>query len=391
MQTTLGVDVLGVVQPGAVQAVAATRNGRVGLLATPGDGRERRLRAARSPPPTRSWSSPRSRARTWRRSSRRGFPFDERVVDTVRGVLRAAARGRRRHGGPRLHALPARAADAPAHARPRREHHRLRRPARPPGRARARRPRARQPAHATGEGALLVPVHRRHARRSARSARASCSCRSARSSPSRSASRASSSRSAAVSAERSGGRAPGRSCGRPRSSPASCAPPTGSALISCGETRVICTASVQESVPRWMAGQGPRLGDGRVRDAARVDRRPQAARRRQGPARRAHGRDPAADRPLAARRGRLRGARRAHGLRRLRRAAGRRRHALRVDHRRLRRARAGVPPADERRPARSARRSPAPSPPSPAGRRRRRRCSTSTTPRTRRRRSTPTW
>ena len=31
---------------------------------------------------------------------------------------------------------------------------------------------------------------------------------------------------------------------------------TGSALISMGETRVICTASVQESVPRWMAGQG---------------------------------------------------------------------------------------------------------------------------------------
>ena len=31
---------------------------------------------------------------------------------------------------------------------------------------------------------------------------------------------------------------------------------TGSALISCGGTRVICTASVQESVPRWMAGKG---------------------------------------------------------------------------------------------------------------------------------------
>jgi ribonuclease PH len=31
---------------------------------------------------------------------------------------------------------------------------------------------------------------------------------------------------------------------------------TGSALISMGETRVICTASVQESVPRWMSGQG---------------------------------------------------------------------------------------------------------------------------------------
>jgi ribonuclease PH len=31
---------------------------------------------------------------------------------------------------------------------------------------------------------------------------------------------------------------------------------TGSALISIGETRVICTASVQESVPRFLAGSG---------------------------------------------------------------------------------------------------------------------------------------
>jgi ribonuclease PH len=31
---------------------------------------------------------------------------------------------------------------------------------------------------------------------------------------------------------------------------------TGSALISVGETRVICTASAEESVPRWMAGHG---------------------------------------------------------------------------------------------------------------------------------------
>jgi ribonuclease PH len=30
----------------------------------------------------------------------------------------------------------------------------------------------------------------------------------------------------------------------------------GSALISMGETRVICTASVQASVPRWMMGSG---------------------------------------------------------------------------------------------------------------------------------------
>jgi ribonuclease PH len=31
---------------------------------------------------------------------------------------------------------------------------------------------------------------------------------------------------------------------------------TGSALISAGETRVICTASAQEGVPRWMKGAG---------------------------------------------------------------------------------------------------------------------------------------
>jgi ribonuclease PH len=31
---------------------------------------------------------------------------------------------------------------------------------------------------------------------------------------------------------------------------------TGSALIEMGGTRVICTASVEDSVPRWMAGQG---------------------------------------------------------------------------------------------------------------------------------------
>ncbi len=35
METTLGADVLGVVRPEALRAVAATRNGRIGLLATP--------------------------------------------------------------------------------------------------------------------------------------------------------------------------------------------------------------------------------------------------------------------------------------------------------------------------------------------------------------------
>jgi len=41
METTLGVDVLGVVKPGAVAAVAATSNGRIGLLATPTTVRSR--------------------------------------------------------------------------------------------------------------------------------------------------------------------------------------------------------------------------------------------------------------------------------------------------------------------------------------------------------------
>ena len=46
----------------------------------------------------------------------------------------------------------------------------------------------------------------------------------------------------------------------------------GSALIAAGRTRVICTASVEESVPRWMQGKGRGLGHGRVLDAARLDR-----------------------------------------------------------------------------------------------------------------------
>ena len=55
----------------------------------------------------------------------------------------------------------------------------------------------------------------------------------------------------------------------------------GSALISCGGTRVICTASVVEDVPRWMSGRGrgwvtaeygmlpASTGERKQRDAAR--------------------------------------------------------------------------------------------------------------------------
>jgi ribonuclease PH len=55
--------------------------------------------------------------------------------------------------------------------------------------------------------------------------------------------------------ERAGGRGPDDL--RPTTLQAGFVPSaTGSALISCGETRVICTASVQDGVPRWMAGRG---------------------------------------------------------------------------------------------------------------------------------------
>jgi ribonuclease PH len=55
--------------------------------------------------------------------------------------------------------------------------------------------------------------------------------------------------------ERSGGRGPGEL--RPVAiEPGFVRSATGSALIACGGTRVICTASVQDSVPRWMAGKG---------------------------------------------------------------------------------------------------------------------------------------
>jgi ribonuclease PH len=55
--------------------------------------------------------------------------------------------------------------------------------------------------------------------------------------------------------QRSGGRAPGDL--RPVTiQPDFVRTASGSALIAEGGTRVICTASVQESVPKWMAGRG---------------------------------------------------------------------------------------------------------------------------------------
>jgi glutamate racemase len=92
METTLGVDVLGVVQPGAVQAVAATTNGRVGLMATPAtvaSGAYASAIAQADPfVELTSVACPDLAS-----IIEGGFPFDERVVQTVReyvAPLRAA-------------------------------------------------------------------------------------------------------------------------------------------------------------------------------------------------------------------------------------------------------------------------------------------------------------
>src|ERR687886_1135394 len=87
LQTTLGVDVLGVVQPGAVQAVAATRNGRIGYLATEATvasgAYERAIAAADPFVQVTEVAAP-----DLTPIIERGFPFDEQVVETVRHYTR---------------------------------------------------------------------------------------------------------------------------------------------------------------------------------------------------------------------------------------------------------------------------------------------------------------
>jgi glutamate racemase len=91
-QTTLGIDVLGVVQPGAVQAVAATTNGRVGLMATPATVASGAYASAiaQADPFVELTSVACPDLATIIEG---GFPFGPRVVETVRAYvapLRAA-------------------------------------------------------------------------------------------------------------------------------------------------------------------------------------------------------------------------------------------------------------------------------------------------------------
>ena len=323
LSTTLGVEVVGVIEPESRLAASTTRNGRVGLLATTAtvrSGAYARALAAHAPDALLTSVACPDLAPI----IQQGFPFDRRVVETVRGLLRAAARGRRRHGDPRLHALPADRADAPAHARARGARWS------PPG-ARSRGPSRRSLEHAqlgatrAGEGDYRF-LCTGDSPPSARSARASCRCRSRRS-------RRSGCRWRRPHDPRRRSRARRAAAGHD-ASPTSCRRRRGSALISVGRTQVICTASVEHGVPRWMSGSGRGwvTAEYGMLPASTGQRKPRDSTR--GRARRAHDRDPAADRPRAARHRRLRGARRAHRLPRLRRAGRRRRHPLRLDHRR---------------------------------------------------------
>src|SRR6202047_2448212 len=83
METTLGVDVLGVVRPEAFQAVAATRNGRIGLLATPttvaSRAYEEAVAAIDSHVTLQAVACP-----TLAAMIQAGEQFDARVVQTVR-------------------------------------------------------------------------------------------------------------------------------------------------------------------------------------------------------------------------------------------------------------------------------------------------------------------
>ena len=130
------------------------------------------------------------------------------------------------------------------------------------------------------------------------------------------------------------------SCARSTSSPTSSSSRTARCSGRRARRRVLCTATVQDGVPRWLygSGRGWMTAEYSLLPASTGERTEREARARQ--AGRPHGRDPAPDRPRAARRRRLPGARRAHGLPRLRRPPGRRRHPLRRDLRRVRRGRA---------------------------------------------------
>ena len=273
------VDVIGVVAPAAQLAVARQPHRPHRAAGDARDGRQRRLRAGGARPPTRTCTWRASPARTSRRSSSTASRSTSSVVETVRGYC-----------------APLREADvdtvilgcthypliAPMLQRmlgPRRDAGHLGRGRRAQRRARARRARGLlNPRAGEGDyrflctGDVDVVPRARHAL-PADAARA-------RSSTSSSGSRW---RHDATRRERSYGRAPDAAAAGRRSSPASCRTATGSALISVGRDAGDLHRLGRGRRAALAGGLGPRLGHRRVRDAARLDRRAQAARRQHGP------------------------------------------------------------------------------------------------------------
>ena len=97
-------------RPEASAGRGADANGRIGLLATPTTvASGAYARGARERRPARAPDAP-SPCPELAPIIQDGAPFDEGDVETVRGYCAPAARGGRRHGDPRLHALPARRA-----------------------------------------------------------------------------------------------------------------------------------------------------------------------------------------------------------------------------------------------------------------------------------------
>ena len=244
METTLGVDVLAVVRPEAVQAVASTTSGRIGLLATPAtvaSGAYAEALAAVDPHVTLVAVACPDLAPI----IQRGSTFDDDGRADGARVRRAAARRRGRHGHPRVHALPARASAAAAHARAGRGDRHVGRRARAPGGACPRSRALGSPQ--TGEGDYrFLCTGDADAFRAAGTRFLQLPLGTVeRDRPADGGGRVS----------RSYDRGPDEL--RPTTiEPGFVRTATGSALISMGETRVICTASHQDGVPRWLSGSG---------------------------------------------------------------------------------------------------------------------------------------
>ena len=103
--------------------------------------------------------------------------------------------------------------------------------------------------------------------------------------------------------------------------------PRARAASASADTDVLCAATIEDRVPPHLRGKGTGWVTAEYCMLPRATAERTAARGRQGPDRRPDARDPAARRPLAARRRGPRQARRADGHGRLRRPPGRRRDA----------------------------------------------------------------